>query len=82
MEAAELKLKLFRQIDSLEKGKLQELYAVFNNFINSKKELSDWQELTEEQQSGVLEAVKELDEGKGIENEKIITKFRKKYSHA
>ncbi len=51
MEAAELKLKLFRQIDSLEKGKLQELYGLFNNFINSKKEISDWQDLTEEQSS-------------------------------
>ena len=59
MEAAELKLKLFRQIDSLEEGKLQELYGIFNNFMNSKKELSDWQDLTEEQQNGIMDAVEE-----------------------
>jgi hypothetical protein len=82
MEAAELKLKLFRQIDSLEKGKLQELYGLFNNFINSKKDISDWQDLTEEQQEGIFDAISELDEGKGTTNEKVIGKYRKKYSHA
>ncbi len=49
MTVSDLKLKLFRQIDSLEKDRLEELYGVFLNYLNGKKDVDDWNKLTEEQ---------------------------------
>jgi hypothetical protein len=34
MSSAELKLKLFREIDTLDKSKLERVYGLFVNFIN------------------------------------------------
>lgn len=82
MEAAELKLRLFRQIDSLEKTKLQELFELFNIFMNNNMGINDWEDMSEEQREGIFEAINELDEGRGTVNEKVIAKYRKKYSHA
>ena len=82
MTAAELKLKIFRQIDSLEKNRLEELYGVLKNFINGKKDIGDWEKLTEEQKQGIIDAIDEIDSGKGIPHEKVMAKIRKNYLHA
>jgi len=82
MTVSDLKLKIFRQIDSLEKNRLEELYGVLMNFINGNKEMSDWEKLTEEQKRGIFDAIDEIDSGKGIPNEKVMEGIRKKYSHA
>ena len=82
MTTAELKLKLFRQIDSLESTRLQDLYGVIENYLNGQKDIDDWGLLTEDQQQGILTAIDEIDTGKGIEHDKIITKYRQKYTHA
>jgi hypothetical protein len=81
MTISDLKLKIFRQVDSLEKNRLEELYGVFNNYINEHKEISDWEKLTKEQRQGIIDAVEEIDNGKGIPNEKIMSIMRKKYSN-
>jgi len=82
MTVAELKLKIFRQIDSLEKNRLEELYGVLKNFINGKKDIGDWEKLTEEQKQGIIDAIDEIDSGKGIPHEKVMAKIRKNYLHA
>jgi len=81
MTNSDLKLKIFRQIDSLEKGKLEEFYGVLSNYINGQKEISDWNELTENQKLGIFEAIDEMDAGNGIPNEIVMDKFHKKYAH-
>ena len=81
MTVSELKLKLFRQIDTLEKSKLEEIYGVLINYINGQKDLSEWNKLSENQKSGIFDAVSEIEEGKGIPNAVILKKFRKKYSN-
>lgn len=82
MTVSDLKLKIFRQIDSLEKHRLEEFYGVLINYINEKKDISDWAKLTVEQKQGIFDAIEEIDLGKGISNEKVMSKIRKKYSHA
>jgi hypothetical protein len=82
MTIAELKLKIFRQIDSLEKNRLEELYGVLKNFINGKKDIDDWDMLTEEQKEGIMNAIDEIDSGKGIPHQKVMAKIRKNYLHA
>lgn len=82
MTISDLKLKIFRQIDSLEKNQVEELYGVLVNFINEKKDIDDWEKLTEEQKQGITDAIDEIDSGKGIAHEKVMATVRKKYTNA
>lgn len=80
MDASELKLKILREIDSLEESKLQEVYGFLQNFVRGEKDLDEWDDLNLAQQQGILDAIDELNEGKGILHESIIAKYRKKHS--
>jgi len=82
MTVSDLKLKIFRQIDSLEKNRLEELYGILINFMNGQKDMNDWGKLTVEQQQGIIDAIDEIDSGKGIPHEKVMEDIRKKYSNA
>jgi hypothetical protein len=81
MTTSDLKLRLFRQIDALDKSKLEELYGVLINYLNGQKDISDWEKLSESQKLGILDAIDEIDSGRGIPNKFVLEKFRKKYSH-
>lgn len=82
MTTADLKLRIFRQIDSLEKSRLEDLYGILLNYINGQKDVADWERLSEEQKQGIFDSIEEIDAGKGIPNKVVLEKFRKKYSHA
>ena len=53
MTTSELKLRLFRQIDGLEKSKLEEVYGVVTNYLNGQKDISDWDKLSDNQRHGI-----------------------------
>jgi len=80
MTVSDLKLKIFRQIDSLEKNRLEEFYGLLLNYINGKKDISDWERLTLAQKQGIMDAIDQLDSGKGISHNDIIDKLRKKFN--
>ena len=82
MTVSELKLRLFRQIDTLDKSKLEEVYGVLTNYINGLKDISEWDKLSDNQRHGIFDAIEELETGKGIPNKVVLDKSRKKYSHA
>jgi hypothetical protein len=82
MTVSDLKLRIFREIDSLEKNRLEEFYGLLMNYINGKKDISDWDKLSANQKQGIFDALDEIDSGKGIPNKVVLDKFRKKYSHA
>ena len=82
MTVSDLKLKIYRQIDSLEKSKLEEFYGIILNYINGQKDISDWDQLTTNQKKGILDAIDEIESGRQIPNKTVFTKFRKKYSNA
>jgi len=81
MTDSDLKLKLFREIDALDKSKLEEVYGVLINYINGKKDISDWDKLSDIQKQGILDADDEIEKGEGISNEVVFERVRKKYSH-
>ena len=81
MNASEIKLKIFRQVDALEKTSLEDFYGIFVNFINGKKDIDDWAMLSDNQKQGIIDAIEEIDSGKGTPHNKVINKFRKKYSN-
>jgi len=82
MTVSDLKLKIFRQVDSLEKSRLEEFYGLLMNYVNGKKDISDWDKLSNAQKQGILDAIDEIDSQKGVSNKVVIDKFRKKYSNA
>lgn len=43
---------------------------------------SDWEKLSKNQKQGIIDAIDEIDAGKGIPDNIVLDKFRKKYSHA
>ncbi len=82
MNASELKLKIFRQIDSLEKSSLESIYGVLSNLINGEKDLDEWAKLSDDQKQGIIDAIQEIDSGKGIPHEQVMNHYRQKYSRA
>jgi hypothetical protein len=81
MTVSDLKLKIFRQVDSLEKSRLEEFYGLLMNYVNGKKDISNWDKLSDTQKQGILDAIDELDSKKGVSNKVVIDKFRKRYSN-
>lgn len=80
MNIAELKLKFFRQIDGLDKDKLEEAYGVLLNYINSKDDLDEWNNLTVEQQKGIIDSIEQLDNNQGISHNEVMKKYKNKYN--
>ena len=80
MTVSDLKLKIFRQIDSLEKNRLEEFYGVLLNYINGKKDISDWDKLSLAQKKGLMDAIDQLESGQGISHNDVIDNLRKKYN--
>ncbi len=82
MSTAELKLKMFRLIDSLDSHKINELYGVVMNFFIARNEEEGWESLSKKEQKDIEDAILELDSGQGIKHEDVISKYRNKYSDA
>ena len=82
MNSLDLKLKIFREIDSLEETDLNEFYGILSNFVNGKKRVEDWNLLSGEQQTGIEEALDQIKSDKGKPHSEVISKFRNKYKNA
>ena len=83
MSTEELKLQLFRQVDALEDSKLRELYGIMLNYINGTKEITEWVGgVSEIENQGIEEAIKEMNDGKGISHKEVMDKMTSKYRHA
>ncbi|SHG37013.1 hypothetical protein SAMN05444483_11027 [Salegentibacter echinorum] len=82
MNSAEIKIDLFRKLDSLKGNQLEEAYGVLLNYINGKNELDDWKSLTQEQQNAIKLGIEELDKGEGREHKKVMSDIRKRYTSA
>ncbi len=81
MNAAELKLEIFRQVDRLDKSNLEAIYGILMNYINNQYDISEWNSLSDEQQKGIYTAIDELENGRHILNEDVIEKYKKRYSN-
>jgi hypothetical protein len=79
MSTEELKLQMFRQIDSLEGQKLRELYGVVQNYLSSKVDPGEWVGVSNDHQASILEAIEELDQGKSKPHSELMSQLRLKY---
>jgi len=74
MQTAELKLELFRYIDSLETPKLRQVYE----FLVVKKHSNTdfWNELNEWQKNDIEQGLLDLEQGKKHDFETVMQKYR------
>lgn len=79
MNNAELKLKIFRELDALDEKSLEQAYKMLLQFFE-KENTSDWNALSRKQQEGIQQGIKQLDAGKGITHRKVMNGLRKKYN--
>ncbi|MBP2282573.1 DNA phosphorothioation-dependent restriction protein DptG [Flavobacterium sp. CG_23.5] len=80
MSTAELKLKLFREIDTLDKSKLEQVYGILTNFINNENNTEEWHSLPKAQQKGLIDAIEEMNSSEGIDHKSILEKYKQKYA--
>ena len=78
MNTAEIKLKLFREINMLDQNKLEQVYGLLFNFLNKENDTEEWNSLSKSQQNGLLEAINELDSSEGTDHKSIMDKYRSK----
>lgn len=79
MSTADLKLKLFREIDSLEKSKLEQVYGMLLNFISNENDTTEFDSLSAEKQEGLLKAINEMNTSEGIDHITVMNQLKKKY---
>jgi predicted transcriptional regulator len=79
MNAAEIKIELFRKLDSLKENRLEEAYGILINFINGKTGIDEWQNLTIEQQNAIQHGLDQLNRGEGRKHSQVMSDLRNKY---
>ena len=79
MNAAEIKIDLFRKLDSLKGNRLEEAYGMLINYINGKSEIDDWQNLTPEQQAAIRLGIDQLNNGEGRNHNNVMSDIRNQY---
>jgi len=79
MSATNLKIKLIKEIDSLDNKNIDKLYGIVMNFINGQVESESWENLTEVQKAGIDSGINQLDQNKGISHNMVMEELKKKY---
>lgn len=79
MNTSDKKIRLIKHIDSLDKNELDEFYGMYLNFVHTRNDMDNWNELTAEQKEGIKKGTYELDSDQGISNKQVMEELRKKY---
>ena len=81
MSTEEIKLQIFRQVDSFDAAKLKEFYGIMLNFINSERDTDEWIGVSSSEKQGIIDAMEEMNDGKGIPHDQVMARLREKYTH-
>lgn len=81
MNASDIKIDLFRKLDTLKGSRLEEAYGILLNFINSNNEINEWQNLTQEQKDAIMLGINQLDKGQGKDHKSVMSQMRKRYTN-
>jgi len=52
------------------------------NYVNSEKDTTEWFGVSDLKKDGIEDAIKDLNNGKGILHEHVMGKMKNKYTHA
>ena len=80
MTTSQLKLQLFRKIDRLQARNVKEAYGILLNYINKTTSGETWDSLIDAERAAIEEGISQLDRGEGIPHQRVMAKYRKKYS--
>ncbi|MGV8992465.1 MAG: hypothetical protein ACOH1O_00055 [Flavobacterium sp.] len=80
MTTSEIKKKISEEIDILDKSTLEQVYHLLLKFLNKETTTDNWNSLSQKQQSGLLEAIDEMNSSNGLDHKTIIDKFKNKYA--
>ena len=80
MTTSEIKKKISEEIDILDKSTLEQVYHLLLEFLNKETTTDNWNSLSQKQQSGLLEAIDEMNSSNGLDHKTIIDKFKNKYA--
>lgn len=81
MSTAEIKVEIFREIDRLDEFYLTKIHKYIMNIMEIKNETAEWNKLTPTQKSGLIDALREAEDGKVMPNIEILSKYKKMYSN-
>ena len=81
MSTDEIKLAIFREVDSLDGSKLKELYSLLQDFMNRQRTEAEWNNLSEAQKEGIEAALQQLNDGEAIYHTSVIGQAREKYEN-
>jgi hypothetical protein len=79
MSVANLKIKLIKEIDSLDNKNIEKLYGIVMNYINGQVESENWDSLTDIQKAGIESGIYQLDHGTSISHEIVMEELKKNY---
>lgn len=81
MSTDEIKIAIFREVDSLDSSKLKELYGLLQVFMNRQRTEAEWNNLSEAQKEGIEAALQQLNDGEAIYHTSVIGQAREKYEN-
>lgn len=80
MSTSELKLKILKTLDHLDESNLKKFYDLLVSATESKKDISDWDSLSQNQQKGLIEAIEEMNHSEGMEHDALLNTLKNKYA--
>ena len=81
MSTAEIKVKIFREIDGLDEFYLLKIHKYIKNILEVKDATTEWDKLSSTQKSGLLDAIRDAEDGHVLSNTTVMSKYKKKYSN-
>ena len=74
-----IKERILKEIESLSENEQQTILGMVENYIHSKADETEWNQLPQTWRKRIEESLKQADEGKFILHEEAISYIRKKY---
>ena len=76
MDTSELKIELFRKIDSLSAERLQKVYGKILNYLNSQDDMEERETLNENEKQAILDGIDQLEQGKTHPHDHVMVEDR------
>ncbi len=76
MKPAELKLDLFRRLDSLDNVKIRRLYGSMLNLFSENETYEEWELLSVEDKAKIVESESQYTQGKYRKHSQVVSKLQ------
>lgn len=80
MKTLEIKSNILSGIDGLNAKQLNEVYGLFQNYLNSNDDTEEWDNLTSQQQEKIMVGIQQANANNTKPVGEVTARLRKKYS--